>query len=100
MVCLQSISNQQILNPLTPGGMGQLVGHRLKFDPADPNQGIFFVAPAGEARVQVVARNKPGELIFMVPALPAADYTLEVRATVHSSEDVRTGALEATLTVA
>ena len=31
---------------------------------------------------------------------PAADYTLEVRATVHGSEDVRTGALEATLTVA
>jgi len=24
-----------------------------------------FVAAAGEARVQVVARNKPGELIFM-----------------------------------
>ena len=58
-----------------------------------------FVAAAGEARVQVVARNKPGELIFMVPALLAADYTLEVRATVHGSEDVRTGALEATLTV-
>jgi len=35
----------------------------------------------------------------MVPALLAADYTLEVRATVHGSEDVRTGALEATLTV-
>ena len=71
---------------------GRLVGHRLKFDPADANQGAFFVAPAGEARVQVVACNKPGELIFMVPALPAADYTLEVRATVHGSEDVRTGA--------
>jgi len=71
--------------------MGQLVGHRLKFDPADANQGAFFVAPAGEARVQVVACNKPGELIFMVPALPSADYTLEVRATVHGSEDVRTG---------
>jgi len=85
---------------LTPGGMGQLVGHRLKFDPADPNQGAFFVAPGGELRVQVVGRNKPGELMFMVPALPAADYTLEVRATVHGSEDVRTGALEATLTVA
>jgi hypothetical protein len=67
--------------------MGQLVGHRLKFDPADANQDAFLVAAAGKARVQV-------------PALPAADYTLEVRATVHGSEDARTGALEATLTVA
>jgi hypothetical protein len=37
----------------------------------------------------------------MVPAaLPASDYTLKVRATIHGSEDVRTGALKATLTVA
>ena len=83
---------------LTPGGMGRLVGHRLKFDPADANQGIFFTAAAGEARVQMLARNKPGELIFMVPALPAADYTLEVRAA-FGEDDIRTGALEATLTV-
>jgi hypothetical protein len=31
---------------------------------------------------------------------PTADYTLEVRAIIRGGEDVRTGALEATLTVA
>ncbi len=36
----------------------------------------------------------------MDDALPAADYTLEVRAIIRGGEDVRTGALEATLTVA
>jgi hypothetical protein len=86
---------------LTPGGMGQVVGHRLKFDPADANQGVFFVAEGGGAtKVDVVGRNKPGDLMFTVPAgLAAGDYTLEVRATIRGSEDVRTGALGATLTV-
>ena len=83
---------------LTPGGMGRLVGHRLKFDPADVNQGVFFVAAGGEVRVDVVGKNLPGELMFMVPALPAGDYTLQVRAA-FAGDDVRTSALEATLTV-
>ena len=86
---------------LTPGGMGQLVGHRLKFDPAAAAQGIFFQAEGGAAtKAAMVGRNKPGELMFMVPALAAGDYTLEVRTVMRGSEDVRTGALEATLTVA
>ncbi len=86
---------------LTPGGMGRVVGHRLKFDPADAKQGIFFVAEGGGAvRVDVVGCNKPGELMFLVPAVMASgDYTLEVRAVLPQREDVRTGALEATLTV-
>ncbi len=86
---------------LTPGGMGRLVGHRLKFDPADAAQGVFFIAEDGSAtRVAVVGRNKPGELMFVIPALAAGEYTLEVRAKVYGGEDVRAGALDATLTVA
>ena len=86
---------------LTPGGMGQVVGHRLKFDGSDADQGIYFVAEGGGAtKVDVVGRNKPGEVMFIVPAgLASGDYTLEVRATIHGGEDVRTGALGATLTV-
>ena len=87
---------------LTPGGMGQLVGHRLKFAPADPEQGVFFMAPDGSSstRVDVVGKNKPGELMFMVPdSLAAGDYVLMIRAG-FGEDDVRMGALEATLTVA
>ena len=84
---------------LTPGGMGQLVGHRLKFDPADTDQGIFFVASDGSAtKVVVVGKNKPGGLIFMIPTLPAGEYTIEVRAAF--GDEIRSGALDATLTVA
>jgi hypothetical protein len=87
---------------LTPGGMGRLVGHRLKFDPTAADQGIFFVAADDtETRVEVVGRNKPAELMFLVPdSLPAGEYTLEVRATMRNNDDVRTGALDVPLTVA
>ncbi|MCB8978705.1 MAG: DUF4469 domain-containing protein [Ardenticatenaceae bacterium] len=85
---------------VTPGGMGQVVGHRLKFDAADENQGIFFIAGDGAAtRVAVIGRNMPADLMFMVPTgLAAGDYTLEVRAG-FATNDVRTGGLPATLTV-
>ncbi|MCB9418639.1 MAG: DUF4469 domain-containing protein [Ardenticatenaceae bacterium] len=86
---------------LTPGGMGQVAGHRLKFDAADPEQGVFLVDSGGTAtRVVTYGRIKPAELFFMVPAgLAAGDYTLEVRA-VFASDGPRTGALAAALTVA
>ena len=87
---------------LTPGGMGQLVGHRLKFDPADPEQGVFFMAPDGSSstRVSLVGKNMPGELMLLVPdTLVAGDYLLVVRVA-FGEDDVRMGTLEATLTVA
>jgi len=85
---------------LTPGGMGQVVGHRLKFDAEDPAQGIFFVAADGsETQATVVGRNKPAELMFLIPdGLLAGDYTLEVRAG-FGEDDVRSGALDEPLTV-
>ncbi len=86
---------------LTPGGMGQVTGYRLKFNPADASQGIFFVASDGSAiKVEVLGHNLPRELMFLIPAgLAVGDYTLEVRATVPGSPYVRTGGLAATLTV-
>jgi hypothetical protein len=53
---------------LAPGGMSQLAGDRLKFDPTDPAQDIFFVAADGsETRIEVVGKNTGGELIFLIP---------------------------------
>ncbi|MCB8983462.1 MAG: DUF4469 domain-containing protein [Ardenticatenaceae bacterium] len=86
---------------LTPGGMGQILGHRLKFDPAQPEQGIFFKAASGaETRVSLVGRNMPGDLMFLAPAdLAAGEYTLLVRAAMSDSE-IRSGELPYTLTAA
>jgi hypothetical protein len=86
---------------LTPGGMGQLTGYRLKFDLADLEQGIFFV-PLGEAntaRVSVVGKNGPSELMFLVPPTLIPDnYRLEIRSAMGNGM-VRTGVLADTLIV-
>jgi len=94
------LNSEERNSVLTPGGMGKMVGHRLKFDAEDPAQGIFFLAAeGGETRVAVVGRNKPAELMFMIPAdLAAGDYTLEVRAG-FGEEEIRSGALKVPLTV-
>ena len=71
------LRNQQ----LTPGGMGELVGFRLKFDETDPKQGIFFLSENGApVRAEVIGANQPKKLLFMVPDLDEGPYQIEVRA--------------------
>lgn len=86
---------------LTPGGVGQLSGSRLKFDETDALQGIFFVAANGtEYKAATLVRHKPAELIFMVPAgLPKGAYSVEVRTIFSGNKEMRTGLLPDTLTV-
>jgi hypothetical protein len=85
---------------LTPGNQGIVIGKLLKFDAADAAQGIFFVATDGTAtRVESVAWNGENKHIFLVPALPAGEYVLQVRASFNGNGDVRTGALEDKLVV-
>lgn len=88
---------------LTPNNIGTLNGGRLKFDPAKPDEGIFFLAADGGAETRVeparVQRNKPSQLVFLLPALPAGDYTLEVRARTGGGSEVRRGTLDAVLSV-
>lgn len=88
---------------LTPGGPGQLNGHRLKFDPADPKQGIFVVNQANNSaiRVDMVMHNKPAGLMFMLPTdLSPGDYILEVRTdSIGDRQQQRIGSLEYFLTV-
>lgn len=87
--------------PITPGGLGKLTGSRLKYEPNDTRQGIFFIDGAGaETRVTVISYNKPKSLHFQIPApLATGAYTLEVRAVVRGSSNVRAGTLPHTLQV-
>jgi hypothetical protein len=81
------------------GGGGKIKGHRLKFDQADPEQGVFFIAAGGaEVRVTQVLNNRPGEIIMIVPALTAGQYRLEVRSLF--GKQLRRGSLERPVTVA
>ena len=85
----------------TPNNIGTINGHRLKFDPDDLTEGIFFVDKFGaDFKVLAIQKNKPGELVFMIPALEVAQnpYTLEVRAHFSVAGELRTGTLEYELT--
>jgi len=87
---------------ITPGNIGIIDGHRLKFDPAQPDEGVFFIADAGgaETQIRMCQKNKPSQLVFLVPpGLPVGDYHLEVRARIRGGDTLRTGRLSATLTV-
>ncbi len=86
-----------INGPVTKGDTGTLSGSRLKIDPAKPDEGIFFIASIGgaETKVATVSTNKPGQLIFLIPAtLPSEEYSIEARARIFGSADVRTGTLD------
>ena len=86
---------------LTPGKIGRLLGEHLKFDEADQNQGLFIRNNGTTVRVTTIARNMPSELIFEVPeTLVPGEHTLEVRAKLYGSNDVRSGELEFPVTVA
>lgn len=89
---------------LTPGKIGRIGGTQLKFDPADAQQGIFFIQKSNKKETQVptgdLLDNTGGTLTFLVPdKLPKGDYTVEVRSTMKGKE-LRSGKLQDTLTVA
>ncbi|GHT24069.1 hypothetical protein FACS189430_08360 [Bacteroidia bacterium] len=66
---------------LTPGGVLQIRGSRLKFIADDDSNGIFLTDSNGASlKLTVVAENKPARLMAMLPAdLPAGEYAVEVR---------------------
>jgi hypothetical protein len=88
---------------VTPGNIGQLSGNHLKFHPKASDEGLYFVADAGgETKVPTVQKNKPSQLVFLVPKLVDGAYHLEVRARMGrrtSARELRIGRLDATLTV-
>lgn len=85
---------------LTPGNIVQLFGSRLKFDPMDQTQGVFFIAADGsETKVQVVARNKPAQIDFLLPALAPGEYRLEIRAVLYKGKELKKGTLPVSLSV-
>jgi hypothetical protein len=65
---------------LTPGGVLDIYGSRLKLFPDLPDNGVYFVAPdGGEYKAITLVENKPSRLIVILPPLPSGVYALEVR---------------------
>lgn len=85
---------------LTPGNIAQLRGSRLKFDPADGEQGIFLIRADGSIfRVDTVSHNKPAQIDFLIPALEPGEYKLELRAVLYKGKELKTGQLPTNFSV-
>ncbi|MDR8393022.1 DUF4469 domain-containing protein [Aliifodinibius sp. S!AR15-10] len=83
---------------LSPTHTGRLVGELLKIDPEDQEQGVFLIGPdEAETRVVEYVHNKPSKLGFRVPE--GGEYTMEVRAKLHNTNELRVGTLNAPLIV-
>jgi hypothetical protein len=92
---------------LSPTHMARLKGDKLRFDPEDPEQGLFLVpqvngsplADTTPIRVEDIARLTDKEIIFRVPdAVPAGTYKIEVRRRFGQTR-LASGMLEDLLTV-
>jgi hypothetical protein len=96
-----SLSNGHTPNTLTPGGMGKLIGERLRYEPSDPAQGLFLIAADGsERRLPTDGVILPGSVVFMIPAdLAPGAYRLEVRVR-FEPETLSLGRLKDVLTAA
>ena len=69
-------------------------------DAADAQQGVFFIAADGaETRAAMMMRNKPADLMFMVPALASGDYEIEVRTITRQDGVVQRGRLRHAVSV-
>ena len=85
---------------ITPGNIGTLKGARLSFDPNNAEEGIFIMDTASTATIQlnITQKNKPSELVFMVPAFAFESVYIEVRKHFTTDGDLRIGRLNYTLT--
>lgn len=91
-------------NTVTIGNIGTLNGHRLKFNPGQADEGIYFVDVDSDAETKVTAvqKNKPSQLVFLVPSLDPelADCRIEVRKRFGDADsELRTGTLDAVLSI-
>jgi len=94
------ISTERANQSITPGFMADITGDMLKIE--GDNSGVFFINTAtntGTASPRVHV-NEPKKLTVMIPAdLDQGSYKIEVRTHVRNSKELRTGVLNAILTV-
>ncbi len=96
----RDIASDTTNDQLTSDNIGQLTGSRLKYDEVAADEGIYIIPTGGaEVKVTTVQKNKPSQLVFLVPTLLPGTHNIEVRARMPGSTPLRIGRLDATLTV-
>ena len=73
------VNSQSTNSILTPGGIAQIVGEELKFNPANGTEGIYFIAVDGNAtKVDIIASRTEGKLVFSIPSTLVAGNGLQL----------------------
>jgi hypothetical protein len=86
------LKSKLVNESFTPGQIASIQGSMLKFDEADPNQGIFFIGDNGVAtKVNQVVKNKPSELLFFSPEGLSGSCQIEVRTIIKGSKSIKAG---------
>jgi hypothetical protein len=85
----------------TPTGIGRIYGEHLKFDTANPDEGVFFIDGDGfETKVAIMDTRTANRLSFVIPTLTPGSYTLEVRKAFGSTTlEIRKGLLRKPLQI-
>jgi hypothetical protein len=89
-----------LINKSSRAGDAVLIqGSLLKFDPTDDHQGIFFIDQnRKETKVSNIIKNKPSELIFLVPDnLPTGKYLIEIRVIRLNYKSLKSGKLSSAI---
>jgi hypothetical protein len=97
----EDVVSDAVNETITPSGTAILQGLRLKFNPEDQDQGIFFIAANGMAtRVNKVITMSNSEVVFVVPSeLVPGEYTVELRMLPKGNKTMKKGLLKDRLTV-
>jgi len=97
IVEIHDVVSNTVNEQITPGGVIQIRGGRLKLAEANTENGVFLTDEQGQTvKMPNIVENKPARLIVMIPAeLPAGTYTVEVRTSFLNSakegKNVKTG---------
>jgi hypothetical protein len=89
---VKDVMSDTINDVITPGGVIQLRGSKLKFLADQPDNGIFLMHDNGtEFKVLTIVENKPARLIAVLPAdLPQGEYFIELRTSFTTGKPAKT----------
>jgi hypothetical protein len=83
---VKDVTSDTVNDVITPGGVVQLRGGKLRFLTDQPDNGIFLISEdETEYKLVTIVENKPARLIAVLPSLPQGEYYMEVRTSYSGS---------------
>lgn len=80
LIAFTDVNSATINTMITPGGIGKIIGEELKFNPENPDEGIYFIAADGTTtKVNVIASLTKRKTVFSIPLLDNGEYKLQIR---------------------